>query len=299
MWRVQAAARALVLLVLPLVLSSGCRAQNTSHRAGGIPYILSQPDTTFVLPGRLKEISGLTLFDDSTLAAVQDEVGKVYLVDFRTGDVRDEWRFRKKGDYEGIERVGDTLFVLRSDGTLFAISEWDRKDPRVSKHDTPLSSRFDTEGLAYDEAHNQLLIACKEYPGQGLAGKRAVYAFSLETMQLQPVPVYTVDAGALSRSVQASEKGGLLSRFLRTRVDIAGIKPASIAFHPQSGELYVVSSVAKMLFALRPDRSLGAASRIPEGVLKQPEGMAFLPDGTLFIATEGSDKGRLARFSPR
>ena len=82
------------------------------------PYRFDQPDAHFKLKNALREISGLTLLDESRIGAVQDEDGKLYIINLETGEVEDDFKFNKDGDYEGVERVGDTLFVLSSSGDL-------------------------------------------------------------------------------------------------------------------------------------------------------------------------------------
>jgi hypothetical protein len=84
-------------------------------------YDFSSPDAEFSLDNDLREISGLSLFDDRHLVAIEDERGRFYLIDFETGKITDERKFGKKNDYEGVERAEDRLFVLRSDGQILEV----------------------------------------------------------------------------------------------------------------------------------------------------------------------------------
>ena len=47
-----------------------------------LPYDFSKPVETLKLPGRLKEISGITFWNTNKLACVQDEKGIVFLFSF-------------------------------------------------------------------------------------------------------------------------------------------------------------------------------------------------------------------------
>jgi uncharacterized protein YjiK len=68
--------------------------------------------------------------------------------------------------------------------------------------------------------------------------------------------------------------------------------------HPVSGEVYLLSSVTKAVVVLGPDGGLRHVWPLPEDRFEQPEGLAFLPSGDLFIASEGVDgPGRLYRFA--
>ncbi len=265
------------------------------------PYAFDRPDTLFRLPNKLREISGLTVLDEETLGAVQDEKGKIYLIDLHTGEIKDDPRFDKDGDFEDLARVDDRVFVLRSDGTLYEITNWRANKLESTKHKTKLSQKHDTEGLVYDAEGARLLIACKEYPGKGLKNKRAIYAFDLTRMALIDEPVITIDLAAVTEQVGAqSGPNALVQRALGPALDLGGFKPAALAFHPVTGRLYVISSVRKAIVVLNPDGTMEAAWTLPDALFYQPESMAFLPNGDLFIASEGNGKkATLMRFAYR
>ena len=263
------------------------------------PYAFDRPDTLFRLPNSLREISGLTVLDEETLGAVQDEKGKLYLIDLNTGEIKDDPRFHKDGDFEDLARVDDRVFVLRSDGTLYEITNWRANKLESIKHKTKLSQKHDTEGLVYDAARARLLIACKEYAGKGLKNKKAIYAFDLTSMALTDEPVFTIDLAAFTEQVGAeSGPNGLVQRALGPALDLGGFKPAALALHPITGHLYVISSVRKAIVVLNPDGTMETAWMLPDKLFRQPESMAFLPNGDLFIASEGNGKkATLMRFA--
>lgn len=282
---------------LALVGSTAC-AQ--SPRLGEpAPYRFDQPAAQFELPSSLHEISGLTVLDDRHLGAVQDEQANLYVIDLETGEVVGSEDFGKDDDYEGLERVGSRVYALRSDGTLFEIEDWTAPKRDARKLDTDLSSRYDTEGLAYDAANHRLLIACKEYAGKNLKRQRAIYAYDLEAGHLLPDPVFTISLGALERyrpPTDALSEG--LRKLAAPLADLEGFKPSALAFHPITGHLYVLSSVMKAVVVLDATGDLFAVHPLPEALFKQPEGITFLADGDLFISNEGGEgNGTLLRFS--
>jgi uncharacterized protein YjiK len=246
-----------------------------------VPYALATPDAIVELPPVLDEISGLTLLPSGRLGAVQDEEGTLFEVDPATGRITGQERFRDGGDFEGVELAGDAVWVLRSDGDLYRLRRTPDGGSEAEKFETALASRNDTEGLGYDAAQNRLLIACKEDPGLDLEGVRTVYAFDLATETLSAAPVFVLD-----RSVLDDAEGTF--------------KPSALAVRPDTGEIYVLSSVRKALVVLAPDGTLAAAVSLPPALYPQPEGLAFGPDGTLYIANEGpSGPATLLRFAPR
>ena len=129
------------------------------------PYSLGIADTSWTLPGKLVEISGLSYIDDRRMACVQDEKGNVYIFNLISGEIELKVDFGADGDYEGIEIVDNDAWVLKSNGTLFQVSDYLKLPiPFVKKHATVLSGKNDAEGIAYDPLNHCLLIACKGHP---------------------------------------------------------------------------------------------------------------------------------------
>ncbi len=261
-------------------------------------YDFSSPDVSFKLKSDLKEISGLTVLDDQHLAAIQDEKGKIYSIRISDGKIVEDKRFAKNGDFEGIELLGDTFYVLRSDGDIYEVSGWPTDDTDSEKFETFLSTKNDTEGLAYDAANNRLLVVCKENPGAGLKNSRTVYAFDLATRSLQEDPVLVIDLKQLEKATPDNA----LNKFIRNLVaplqDLSGFKPAAIAVHPITNQIFVISSVRKILLAYNFNGTLENLWILPEDDFRQPEGLAFMPNGDLFISNEGGNgKATLMRFN--
>ncbi|MEL6617065.1 MAG: SdiA-regulated domain-containing protein, partial [Bacteroidota bacterium] len=173
------------------------RAPDPPPEASGalaaVPYALAEPDARYRLAPRLREISGLTLLANGNLAAVQDEDGDLFELDPASGGIVAERPFYNRGDYEGVERVDDVIWVVESDGDLYRIAG----EGEADKLETGLKRANDVEGLAYDARGQRLLLACKESPGPGQGRVRAIYAYDLATGQLSDAPVYTLDREAL------------------------------------------------------------------------------------------------------
>lgn len=250
------------------------------------PYDLNNPDQVFKLKNDLEEISALTYWEGSKLACVQDEDGLLFIFDARQGEVISEYHFGKDGDYEGVEIIGNKAYVLRSDGTLYEISDFSGKSSSSKSYKTPLSTKNDTEGLAFEPYSNSLLIACKE---QSLIDKksdhqRAVYQFDLKTKTFNPKPYLIID-----------EK--LLSDIAQEKVTF---HPSGISIHPKTQERYIIASKGSSLAVLDPDGNITDVKSLPNKIFKQPEGICFMPDGTLYISNEGRDgKGNILCFKYR
>ena len=261
-------------------------------------YSFESPIVAVNLAKELKEISGITPFDEHHLAAIQDEQGKIFQIRMDTGALVDDDRFYDNGDYEDLVKVGNTFYALQSDGDIFEATGWPVKKKDTVKYETLLEARHDTEGLAYDGLNNRLLIACKEYAGKGLNQKRAIYAFDLTTKEVVPDPAYVIDLRVIDHHIPDNPLNRALRKLAAPLADIEGFKPSAIAIHPLSGHIFVLSSVRKIMIALHPDGAIEAAWRLPEELFRQPEGLSFLPNGDLFISNEGAGKSAtLLRFA--
>jgi uncharacterized protein YjiK len=227
------------------------------------------------LDEELKEISALTLLDDGRIAAVQDEAGTVYVLNAESGAIEERISFQEGADFEGIERAGDRLYVLQSNGTIYELTNWEQGTPQVQKFATHLKSKNDTEGLGYDEANNRLLVVTKEDPGAGLDNDvKAVYGFDLSSNTLSEQPVFTINEKDIEGQLDGKGK----------------FKPSALAVHPVTGDVYVLSSVAKALAVVDASGSVKEVMNLSEDLYEQPEGLAFLPDGDLLISSEGDDR---------
>ncbi|MEN0005680.1 MAG: SdiA-regulated domain-containing protein [Bacteroidota bacterium] len=266
-------------------------------------YNASTPNTTFKLPKRLTEISGLSMFAEGKyIAAVQDEDGKVFLIDPKTGKVEEEFEFWKKGDYEGIEATKDALYVLKSTGTLYKIEQAGKKKQAVNKFNTFLSAANDVEGLAYDAANNRLLLACKARAGKEAEYEmqKGIYSFNLDSESLSAKPTYLVSLDEIQAYLNTQPQIRKLEKLIEFfQPDHGGLtfSPSGIAIHPLTQNIYITSSVGKIIMVLSPEGKLLHLEKLKKKVHAQPEGICFDQQGRLYIANEGKDsKARLHVF---
>ena len=270
-------------------------------------YQLNKPDETFNLDHDLLEISGLGMDKSGEfLYAVQDENGVIFKLSKTTGEVLDKIKFHKDGDYEGIEVVGDQIYVVKSTGTIYQVSNVGLPQQQMKKYNSFLTRENDVEGLGYDKKNNRLLIACKGIPATGesfevIRYKKVVYGFDLTTNSLGPDPVYTIQLNDI-RNYLGENKGmngyEKLVEFFSAGKENLTFNPSAIAVHPLTNEIYVISSSGKVLGVLNESGKVVHIEKLEKAVHAQPEGLVFDKDGTLYISNEGkSGKPKLHRFS--
>lgn len=257
-------------------------------REDSVPYNLANPNLVVTLSqAELTEISALSPTQEPGIyCALGDERGEIFFLRVEAGGaITRRVLFRDKGDFEGVEMVGKTLYALKSSGEVFEIQNWDKPDFTVRSFPTALTKEDDVEGLGYDAKRQALLLACKGNPE--LPADRKIYAFFLKTNTLSAEPVYTIRT-----------KEAIPQNFYPEENKVKYFSPSGIAIHPITGEVYVISSVRKRLVVL--DYKTGQllqTVQLDKHLLPQPEGISFDPKGNLFLATEGKKgQGQILRF---
>ena len=241
-------------------------------------YYWGSPVKRYFMPYELDEISGLAYYRKDLLASVQDEDGKLFIFDLKEGKVVQRVKFGNSGDYEGVAMINKNFVVVRSDGKLFQFGLKGGATREIST--SPLSPRNDIEGLTYDKDTKQLLLACKEKAGldnNDLKGK-SIYAFDIETNALLRKPRFVITSKDLELFLKNKGRDGKVKRF----------KPSAVDIHPKTGQIFVIASAGSMVAILEPDGSIAEVVSLSRKLFKQPEGICFAPDGTLYISSEGS-----------
>ncbi len=257
------------------------------------PYQLDSATQTFELPMALKEISGITLgFDEKMLVAVEDETGRFFTIDKTNGAVVKEVTFWKDGDYEDVEVVNGEIYAVKSNGNIYRIQKPATPEQVVVKYESPLSKACDVEGLAHEPAKNRLLLSCKGNYG-GVPKSRAVLSFDLKTLTYDTIPVYTIHWDSIVAFIRANptlDRWEKLQEVFDPSQPELSFSPSALAIHPINGQLYLLSSVGKLLLVL--DRQSGEIlyiQKLSKKVHPQPEGLCFDADGTMYISNEGKE----------
>ncbi|WP_207536228.1 SdiA-regulated domain-containing protein [Desertivirga arenae] len=251
-----------------------------------------EPDDTklYPLPMELKEISGIAFLDDHTVIAIQDEEGILYYYDLIQKEIVKKQDFWKGKDYEDLVIAGNDLYVLQSNGTLYEMKNFKAGISRPTVYKTPLSSENNMEGLAYDQKNNRLLLSVKDLSLDGDKSHKDIYAFDLKTKTLNTKAVYSISL----TEVESYFSGDKLEEFSKKLLKTVGNKnlnevfrTSAITLNPQTGELYALSSLNNVIAILDKTSKITRILEFDGKEFSQPEGLAFSPDGKLYISNEG------------
>ncbi|MEO5910583.1 MAG: SdiA-regulated domain-containing protein [Pelobium sp.] len=281
-----------LLLCCLCVLFSACFGKGKSQNAHNA---INNEDKNEVitLPSELKEISGITFITDSIVAAIEDEHGILYFININTKKIIKKYEFSGDGDYEDLERVGNDIYITESNGTIFEIKDFDTNNPKMNKYKTPLKKKNDIESITYNTENKVLLLAVKKHnldKDDKESEEKNIYQFSLATKKLDEKPFYRIKI----KDIENFYKGGPLEekskKFLKTLGNenlTEVITPSAMAYHPITGELYILSSINHIVVVLNKEGNFSNIIKFAGVDFRQPEGISFNSKGELFISNEG------------
>lgn len=232
---------------------------------------------TWDLPPILKEISAIAYIDEHRFACIQDEAGKIFIYNAQKKEIEKEIEFGNPGDYEGLALHANTAYVLRADGQIIEVNNYINSSHVTTVHKTSLTKKQNAEGLAFDKENNRLLIAIKG--PEAVSDKyKGIYAFNLDNKKLIKEPVFKIDLeNEVFDRIKSGKKKG------------SRMQPSEIAIHPKNGNIYITDGAKPKLLIMNRSGKILSLSELKNSKFSQPEGLAFTPDGRLFISNEGTD----------
>jgi hypothetical protein len=264
-------------------------------------YQFSNPCAYYTLPDTLYEISGLTDVDSSHIGCVQDEKGMIFLYNLYEAKIDSRSTFYFDGDYEGITRVGNDMYVLRSDGYLFRMRDYMLGTVVLRDSFATQIPINNNEGLCYDEKNNVLLIAAKGKikKSKDTRDLRFIYGFRLDSLIMADTAVLVIDIDniASQMKVKGVDVPYTIKKNGELKYENLKFMPSSIAVHPLSDRFYILSAVDRLLVILNRTGTIEDVIELPSSLFPKPEGITFLPNGDLLISNEGNGgKANLMRF---
>lgn len=266
-----------------------------------IGYDFSEPVLKDELPSILQEISGLVILDSSSMACIQDEDGILFIYNFKEHKITRQHIFGLKGDYEGITIVNDLLYILRSDGVLFEIKDYQSKKLKVKTYPTRIPT-INNEGLCYDASNNRLLIGAKGKINKNASNKdkRVIYSFDLKTKTLNQSPAFefnvidinlTAKMQGINFPKKQNKKGESIEHGLK-------FNTSEISIHPITHQLFVLSATDHTLLIFNKSSILEHIEQLNPQTFNKSEGLDFFKNGDLLISNEGqAHQPTLLRFN--
>jgi uncharacterized protein YjiK len=233
------------------------------------------PLAMWLMPPELNEISGLALTSRGTVLTHDDNVGRVYEIDPKTGILLKSFSLldNPKGDFEAITIVGSDIYLMASNGKLYKFNEGaDGQHVPYTIHDTGLGKQCEFESLTYEADSSRLVMVCKRFLDKN--EPHAVLIYRLPLPLDSPSPITTVRI-----PIQ----------------DVAGsnhwknFRASDINIDPSTGNYVIISGREKGLIVVTPDGDVLRSEPLP-GDHRQPEGVAITKDSILLVSDEANVK---------
>ena len=239
-------------------------------------YKYSRPSIVY-LPEALAQISGLIFYPkDSSILCIEDDRGAVYKFPLFKHKTFRDWAFSAESDFEEIVLHSGIFYALKSNGdiTRFYFSS---TGAVVAEKFTSLAKESrEFESMMYDTTRNILLLTCKDCKDD-LKNNTSVWGVDFTRKVMLPAPVFIIQHAQIEAMV-----GQKISKF----------KPSSSAIHPLTGDYYFVSAINNLVVVTNREGTVKEVAVTSKKYFKQPEGIAFMPNGDLLVSNEFAERGR-------
>lgn len=239
-------------------------------------YALDKPKQS-ELGKVLNEISGITYSsEDSSLLAVSDNKEKVFQIDLRTRKLADytEKIINSNSDLEDIVKIDTSLFLLMSKGILVEVPQKAKDTASVKTYEIGLQGANDFETIYYDPSANGLVLLCKTCAHEKGTGVRTAFRFDLRSRTFDSNAFFTISRGQVKTLLKNAD---------------AKFEPSAAAIHPVSKRLFILSSAGHLLVIADNRGQVIEAFTLNPDIFPQAEGIAFAPNGDMYITNEGKN----------
>jgi uncharacterized protein YjiK len=233
------------------------------------------PVAMWLMPPELREISGLAITSRGTVLTHDDNVGRVYEIDPKTGILLKGFSLmdRVRGDFEAITIAGTDVYLLESKGKIFKFKEGrDAEQVPYTVYDTGLRKECEFESMAFEADSSRLLLVCKKF-----LTKKAPHEL---LMYRVPLPFGDRSAMTTLRIPIAEVVGS--NRW-------KNFHPSDINIDPITKNYVIISSNQKGLVVITPGGQVVRSEPLP-GDHRQPEGVAITKDSLLIVSDEANVK---------
>ncbi len=177
-----------------------------------------------------------------------------------------------QSDFEDLVKIDTIIYVLISDGTIISMPLHVADSSRTVVYPSPFRGKNDFETMYYDPGANGLVVICKECEEEKGQHKRTAYRFDLTEKAFNDAPYYSISTEDVKSLVKNED---------------AEFRPSAAAIHPIEKKLYILASAGSLLVITDTKGKVLEAFNLNPDKYPQPEGIAFSPNGTMYISNEG------------
>lgn len=268
--------RHFMVTIVIVTLFLGCTGNEKAHPlVNNSRYDLLNP-IVIKLPERLSEISGLAYYSaDTSVFAIEDENGFLYKISLTSNDIK-QWRFDKRRDFEDLVLRDSIFYILVSNGDIESVQFGKGDSMILNKFSFPDDGKKanEFESLYFDDSLNQLVLLCKDCPDDD---KKNISAWG-----------FNMDSALFTASVLNIEVQPIIRKIEQKKLKL---KPAAAAINPATNEVYILEAINSLLIVTDRKGNFKEIFLLPPAIYKQPEGIAFTPEGDMIISNEWHETG--------
>ena len=257
------------------LISFACNSKGQKKMKSPERYDLNNPEI-INLTKKIDQISGIAYSEkDNSLFAIDDDKGDLYHIPLTKDPEIKKWKFGKNADYEDLVLIDTMFYILESNGKIISFP---LRFPitAVKEHAMDLKGFNEFESLYFESAEHRLIMLCKECKKND-ADIVSAYSFLVATGSFSEQPILQLKRKDIEKKL--GEKTGR-------------IKASAATVNPISGEIFIISSVNKLLIITDRDYNIKEVYELKRSLFKQPEGICFASDGTLFISNEAGENSK-------
>src|SRR2546428_4667090 len=214
------AARSLALIACLVTWSFGCRKGSEARAAQAraakatrqqqLERRIAEADANptkplalamWLMPPELHEISGLALTSRGTVLTHDDNVGRVFEIDPKTGILLKAFSLEgnPRGDFESTAIAGTDIYLMTSNGKLFRFKEGaDAQHVPYQMFDTRLGKECELESLTYEADSSRLVMACKRNLNKSAPHELKIFRLPLPLKNLSQMSMITIPIGEVA-----------------------------------------------------------------------------------------------------
>ena len=223
----------------------------------------------------LNEISGIWYSrEDSSLLAIADNKEKVYEIDLKIKKLKDytEKVVSSNSNLEDVVKAGNSVFLIMSKGTLVEVPQTENDSAEVRSYDVPVTGKNDFETVYHDAASDAIVVLCKTCAHEKGKNIRTAFRFNIKTRSFDSTHFFTISETEIEKVLKSA----------KVKFD-----PSAAAIHPITKQLFILSSAGNLLVITTPQGQVLEAFGLNPTLFPQAEGIAFAPNGDMYISNEG------------
>jgi len=238
-------------------------------------YDLASPKV-IKLPAELDEISGIAYYPkDTSVFAIIDEAGFLFKIPIKNPTAFRKWEYDKKRDFEDVVLIDSTFYVLVSNGNIEMIRFInDKIHTERSDFSDSTKAATEFEAMYMENDSGNLIILCKSCDSDPKKSFSS-FAYNFRDSAKTYSRYLTFDMSSLAQESNMDKR----------------LKASAAAINPITNDLYIISSVHKLLVITDRNGIFKNAIKLDPAFYKQPEGIAFTPEGDLIISNEFGEEG--------